>query len=41
MGHERNSCVHSSGEDGGERLTVLLLAEGGEVKLGEPVGECL
>ena len=41
MGDERNSCVHSSGEDGGERLTVLLLAEGGEVKLGEPVGECL
>ena len=41
MGDERNSCVHRSGEDGGERLTVLSLAEGGEVKLGEPVGERL
>ena len=41
MGDERNSCVYGSGEDRGEGFVVLLLAERGEVKLREPVCECL
>ena len=41
MGDERNSCVYGSGEDRGEGFVLLLLAEGGEVKLGEPVCERL